>query len=181
MNSLAIVQFIDDMFVLLLLHRMGSDWNQVMSQYGSFLSQIDEQPVGTQHYELPVDANVEGSRTPAVPKKPNQRTKLANFTDYDDTRVYHAWLAVSCDPIINTGQKRQEFWSWITEAYNARRGTLPERSTKSLMSRWDTIKTQCSTFAGYMMTVLRQNPSGLTDADKVHLYYQTLHNYFRYL
>jgi hypothetical protein len=50
---------------------------------------------------------------------------------------------------------------------------LPERSTKSLMSRWDTIKTQCSTFAGYMMTVLRQNPSGLTDADKVHLYYQT--------
>jgi hypothetical protein len=31
-NSLAIVQFIDVMFVLLLLHRMGSDWNQVMSQ-----------------------------------------------------------------------------------------------------------------------------------------------------
>jgi hypothetical protein len=111
MNSLAIVQFIDDMFVLLLLHRMGSDWNQVMSQYGSFLSQIDEQPVGTQHYELPVDANVEGSRTPVVSKKPNQRTKLANFTAYEDTRVCHAWLAVSCDPIINTWQKRQEFWS----------------------------------------------------------------------
>jgi hypothetical protein len=37
------------------------------------------------------------------------------------------------------------------------------------MSRWDTIKTQCSTFAGYMMAVLRQNPSGLSDADKVHL------------
>ena len=30
------------MFDLTVLHRMGSDWNQVMSQYGSFLSQIDE-------------------------------------------------------------------------------------------------------------------------------------------
>jgi hypothetical protein len=163
------VLFIYIMFDLPLLHRMGSDWHQVMSQYGSFLSQIDEQPMGTQHSEFPVDGQAEGSRTPAVPKKPTQRTKLANFTTDEDTRVCHAWLAVSCNPIINTGQKRQGFWSRITEAYNSRRGTLPERSTKSLMSRWDTIKTQCSTFAGYMMTVLRQNPSGLTDADKVHL------------
>ena len=123
-------------FDLPVLHRMGSDWNQVMSQYGSFLSQIDEQPIGTQHSEFPVDGQPEGSRTPAVTKKPTQRTKLANFTAEEDTRVCHAWLAVSCDPIINTGQKRQGFWSRITEAYNSRRGTLPERSTKSLMSRW---------------------------------------------
>ena len=163
------VLFIYIMFHLPLLHRMGSDWNQVMSQYGSFLSQIDELPMGTQHSEFPVDGQPEGSRTPAVTKKPTQRTKLANFTAEEDTRVCHAWLAVSCDPIINTGQKRQGFWSRITEAYNSRRGTLPERSTKSLMSRWDTIKTQCSTFAGYMMAVLRQNPSGLSDADKVNL------------
>jgi hypothetical protein len=74
-----------------------------MSQYGSFLSQIDEQPLGTQHYEIPVDAHAKGSRTPAIPKKPNQRIKLANFTADEDTRVCHAWLAVSCDPIINTG------------------------------------------------------------------------------
>jgi hypothetical protein len=84
-------------------------------------------------------------------------------------RVCHACLAVSCDPIVNIGQKRQGFWSQITEAYNSRRGTMPERSTKSLMSRWDTIKTQCSTFAGYMTVLLRQNPSGLTDADKVRM------------
>jgi hypothetical protein len=98
--------------------------------------------MGTQHSEFPVDGQAEGSRTPAVPKKTTQRTKLANFTTDEDTRVCHAWLAVSCDPIINTGQKRQGFWSRITEAY---------------------------TFAGYMMAVLRQNPSGLTDVDKVHL------------
>eukprot|EP00267_Zea_mays_P040626 XP_008680762.1 uncharacterized protein LOC103655861 [Zea mays] len=66
---------------------MGSDWHQVMSQYGSFLSQIDEQPMGTQHSEFQVDGQAEGSRTPAVPKKTTQRTKLANFTADEDTRT----------------------------------------------------------------------------------------------
>jgi hypothetical protein len=63
------VDFLYIMFHLPLLHRMGSDWHQVMSQYGSFLSQIDEQPMGTQHSEFQVDGQAEGSRTPAVPKK----------------------------------------------------------------------------------------------------------------
>jgi hypothetical protein len=85
-------------------------------------------------------------------------------------RVCHAWLAVSCDPIVNTGQKSQGFWNRITEAYNSIRGSMVERSMKSLMSRWDSIKTQCSIFVGYMSVVLRQNPSGLTHADKVFLY-----------
>src|SRR5688572_32732807 len=88
------VLFIYIMFDLPLLHRMGSDWNQVMSQYGSFLSQIYEQPIETQYSEFPVDGQPEGSRTPAVTKKPTQRTKLANFTAEEDTRVCHAWLAV---------------------------------------------------------------------------------------
>jgi hypothetical protein len=44
-TSLPIVLFIYIMFHLPLLHRMGSDWNQVISQNGSFLSQIDEQPM----------------------------------------------------------------------------------------------------------------------------------------
>jgi hypothetical protein len=72
-------------------------------------------------------------------------------------RVCHAWLAMSCDPIVNTGQKRQGFYNQITEAYNSRRGTMPKRSIKSLMSRWDSIKTQCSISDGYMTDVLRQN------------------------
>jgi hypothetical protein len=125
-----------------------------MAQYGSFLSQQVDQHVGSQQFGLPPDGHAEGSTPPPVAKKANQRTKLVNFTADEDMRVCHAWLAISCDPIINTGQKRQGFWSRITEAYNSRRGTLSERSTKSLMSRWDTIKTQCSTFASYMTTVL---------------------------
>jgi hypothetical protein len=87
-------------------------------------------------------------------KKAPQRTKLANFTSEEDMRVCQAWLDVSCDPIVNTGEKRQGFWNPITKAYNSLRGSMPERSTKSLMSRWDSIKTQCSTFVGYMMAML---------------------------
>jgi hypothetical protein len=115
----------------------------------------------------PPDIPAQASPAPSPVKKPPQHTKLANFTSEDDMRVCQAWLVVSCDPIVNTGQKRQGFWNRITEAYNSHRGSMPERSMKSLMSRWDSIKTQCSTFAGYMMVVLRQNPSGMTDADKV--------------
>jgi hypothetical protein len=42
-------------------------------------------------------------------KMGGQRTKLANFTSKEDMRVCHAWLAVNCDPIVNTGQKCQGF------------------------------------------------------------------------
>jgi hypothetical protein len=52
---------------------------------------------------------------------------------------------------------------------------MPERSMKSLMIRWDSIKTQYSIFVGYMSVVLRQNPSGLTNADMVFVY-----NYLRH-
>jgi hypothetical protein len=117
------------------MYSMGTDWKQVMAQYGSFLSEED----GTQFQNIAFasqpDIPAQGS-PPAPPvKKAPQRTKLANFTSEEDMRVCQAWLAVSCDPIVNTGQKRQGFWNRITEAYNSRKGSMPERSTKSLMSR----------------------------------------------
>jgi hypothetical protein len=61
-----------------MFYRMGTDWNQVMAQYGSFLSQHEEQPVGSEHFVLPVDGHAEGTTPPVVAKKPNQRTKLVS-------------------------------------------------------------------------------------------------------
>jgi hypothetical protein len=109
-----------------------------MAQYGTFLSKED----GTQFQNIgfaPPQPDIPAQGLAAAPpvKKGGQRTKLANFTSEEDMRVCYAWLVVSCDPIVNTGQKRQGFWNRITEAYNSRRGSMLERSTKSLMSRWD--------------------------------------------
>jgi hypothetical protein len=54
--------------------------------------------------------------------------------------------------------------------YNKKRATYPERTLKSLQSHWETIKAEASKFAGYMTNVLRENPSGMSDVDKVEYY-----------
>ncbi|PVH48216.1 hypothetical protein PAHAL_4G279500 [Panicum hallii] len=76
------------------------------------------------------------------------RSKLSNFSPKEDVFLVKSWLEISCDPIINTGQKKWGFWARITG------------------HRWDTIKAESSKFAGYMANVLRDNPSGMSDADK---------------
>jgi hypothetical protein len=109
-----------------------------------------------------------GRRRKVVPS----RTKLSNFSPKEDVFLVKSWLEISCDPIINTGQKKDGFWARITSQYNNRRGSYPERSFRSLQSRWDTIKAEANKFAGYMTDVLRDNPSGMSDADKVN--YETI-------
>jgi hypothetical protein len=111
---------------------MGTDWNQVIAQYGSFLYEED----GTQFQNTgfaPPQSDIPAHGSPAAPlvKKGPQRTKLANFTSEEDMRVCQAWLAVSCDPVDNTGHKRQGFWNWIAEAYNSRRGSM-QRGLRNL-------------------------------------------------
>jgi hypothetical protein len=54
------------------MYSMGTNWNQVMAQYGSFLSHHEEQPVASEEFVLPADGHVEGSTPPAVAKKANQ-------------------------------------------------------------------------------------------------------------
>ena len=78
-----------------------------------------------------------------------------------------AWLEISCDPVTNTGQRKESFWSRVLQRYNSQRSNYPERSLKSLMSRWDFIKAEVSKFSGYMAEMLRMNQSGMNDSDKV--------------
>jgi hypothetical protein len=54
------------------MYSMGTNWNQVMAQYGSFLSHHEEQPVASEEFVLPADGHAEGSTPPAVAKKANQ-------------------------------------------------------------------------------------------------------------
>jgi len=57
-------------------------------------------------------------------------------------------------------------WLRILQRYNLRRGAYPERSVKSLQNRWDTIKAEVGKFSSFHADVIRENPSGLSDADK---------------
>src|SRR6266508_396754 len=95
------------------------------------------------------------------------RNKQTNFSAYEDNVLCKAWLEISCDPVTNTGQRKESFWSRVLQRYNSQRSNYPERSQKSLMSRWDYIKAEVSKFSGYMAEMLRRNPSSMNDSDKV--------------
>ena len=98
------------------------------------------------------------------------RNKSSNFSPKEDVFLVKSWLEISTDSVINTGQKREGFWARITTRYNKKRGPYPTRSFRSLQSRWDIIKAESFKFSGYMENVIRDNPSGMSDADKVKYY-----------
>ena len=94
--------------------------------------------------------------------------KLPNFTVDEDKVLIRCWLNVSTDPFfVSTGQRSEAYWKRIFDAYNANRGSYPERTQKSLTKRWDSIKENVSLFAGFYQQVLNRNQSGTTDSDKV--------------
>jgi len=95
------------------------------------------------------------------------RIKLSNFHPEEDVNIVKSWLEISCDPITSTGQKKDGMWSRILQRYNLRRGSYPERSVRSLHCRWDIIKAEVGKFASFYADVVRENPSGMSDADKV--------------
>ncbi|CAL5018056.1 unnamed protein product [Urochloa decumbens] len=94
------------------------------------------------------------------------RTKQTNFSAYEDNVLCKSWLEISCDPVINTGQRRESFWIRVVNRYNSNCGRYPKRTQKSITNRWDHIKAEVSKFSGYMAEMIRSNPSGMSDADK---------------
>ncbi|CAN6270842.1 unnamed protein product, partial [Urochloa humidicola] len=100
-------------------------------------------------------------------KGKGKKKKLSNFKPEEDVTIVKSWLEISCDLITSTGQKRDRLWERIHERYNLEKGeSNPERSLRSLQSRWEVIRAEASKFAGYYADVIRENPSGMSDADK---------------
>jgi hypothetical protein len=106
--------------------------------------------------------------TPSRPRKVNtSQTKMLNFGTHEDVNLVNSWLEVSCDPIINTGQRKERLWNHILVQYNTKRGSYPECSARLLQSRWESIKAEVSKFCNFYDEVLHTNRSGFSDADKV--------------
>ncbi|CAO2167252.1 unnamed protein product, partial [Urochloa humidicola] len=120
--------------------------------------------------DAPEDATGGGVHEPSMSgsasKVGTTKNKLPNFSAYEDNLLCKSWLEISCDPIINTGQRRESFWVRVLSRYNSKCGKYPERTKKSIGSRWEHIKAEVSKFSGYMAEVIRSNPSGMSDADK---------------
>ncbi|KAF8715880.1 hypothetical protein HU200_026840 [Digitaria exilis] len=118
------------------------------------------------------DEGVDEPRTSAAAKakgkKPKvvTRVKLSNFSMEEDRNLVTSWLEISNDAITCNAQKKDGMWLKILGRYELRRGSYPERSMKSLQSRWDCIKAESGKFASCYADVVRENPSGMTDADK---------------
>jgi hypothetical protein len=94
------------------------------------------------------------------------RTKQTNFSAYEDNVLCKSWLEISCDAATNTGQRKEAFWGRVVSRYNSQCRDYPERTLKSITSRWDHIKAEVSKFSAYMADVIRTNASGTTEADK---------------
>ncbi|WVZ66731.1 hypothetical protein U9M48_015915 [Paspalum notatum var. saurae] len=96
------------------------------------------------------------------------RTKLGNLNPQEDVNLVKSWLEISCDPIIGNAQRSISFWKRVAERYSFRRGPNPERTHRSLQSRWNNnINRDVGKFAGYYADALREDRSGMSDADKV--------------
>jgi hypothetical protein len=113
--------------------------------------------------------------SPAAEGKRNKvagRVKQSNFLPDEDVNLVKSWLEISCDAVTSNGQKKERMWQRILHRYNTRRGSYPNRSARSLQSRWDTIKAEAGKFAAYYADTLRENANGTSDADKVSISYE---------
>jgi len=108
----------------------------------------------------------ESSMSGSASKVGATRNKQTNFSAYEDNMLCKSWLEISCDPVVNTDQRKEAFWIRVLNRCNFKCGSYPTRAQKFIMSRWDHIKAEVSKFSGYMAEMIRSNPSGMSNADK---------------
>jgi hypothetical protein len=114
------------------------------------------------------ESSMSASTAPPLVRRKVAATKVkqTNFSPFEDTVLCKAWLEISCDPATNTGQRKEAFWNRVCSRYSSKCVGYPERSVRSIMSRWDHIKAEVGKFTSHMAQINRVNPSGMTDADK---------------
>lgn len=137
-----------------------------MGQPGSSGQQVYPPAENIEVDEVEPQLSPEHTRKRKSTKKCVTRIKLGNFNPDEDTYLVKSWLEISADPVTSTGQKSSRMWERILDRYNLKRGSNPERSVRSLQSRWDNIKGEVGKFAAFHADATRENPSGMSDSDK---------------
>jgi hypothetical protein len=73
----------------------------------------------------------QGGPSNAVPSKQQKKKVCAvwknpNFSSKEDILLVKSYMEVTCDPVVNTNQKKESLWSRIMNLYNENGGHYPE-------------------------------------------------------
>ncbi|XP_008240811.1 PREDICTED: glutathione S-transferase T3-like [Prunus mume] len=97
----------------------------------------------------------------------SKRAKLPNFSTEEDVALYHAYLAISEDPIIGNSQQANAFWAGIHKQFFE---LCPSnRTSNSLKCRWNFIRPRCQKYWECLVEADRKNKSGSSELNKVDL------------
>jgi hypothetical protein len=98
-----------------------------------------------------------------------------NFNVYEDNLLVTAWININItlNAVQGNEQKHKKYWNRIWEYFHEHKTFTSERSPNSLMNRWSTIQLAVIKFCGYLAQVESEQPSGVTEQDKVCSNYDT--------
>jgi hypothetical protein len=92
--------------------------------------------------------------------------KGKNFSSDEDRQVCRSILHVSQDPIAGNGQRKEAFWERITTHYNRNKPIGGgERPSRSIETKWGTIKHDVAKFIGVHKQVSSCRESGSSPDD----------------
>jgi hypothetical protein len=110
---------------------------------------------------------VAASQEPASPHVQSAlppKVKGRNFIPEKDCQLYRSVLHVSQDPRIGTWQKKGSFWERISTHFNEV-AVVGKRPTRSLESKWSSIKHDVSKFVGIHSQVENLRRNGVSESD----------------
>lgn len=73
----------------------------------------------------------------------------SKFKPNEDVAVVLAWQDISLDAIARKDQWAAKYWNCVKEHFQHHLGRKPNRSLKSLTTRWGKIQEMCSRWSGF--------------------------------
>ena len=105
--------------------------------------------------------------SPDISQTSKKGGRQNNFTNEEDKLIVSAWLNVSLDPILGSGQKRTTFWAKVEQYFSDNKTWLGDRNSNSLMNRWSTINGAVVKFIGCYENIESLNRSGTNEDMRV--------------
>ena len=109
--------------------------------------------------------------SPSVEGKKLKSERGSGYTPCEVAATAKAWITVSENAIVSTGQKSIDFFASIANIYNEnfKPGTREERTVASVKARCKAIQKGCMLFSGCYARVARFKPTGMSLQDMIRM------------